>query len=129
MRLKFSTFGRTVAFLWGMSSDRRLKKIFMRTVCSIGEASRKSSSCKEQTTSGLSMDRSSDVKFGKAKWFKKGHQSESWWKRNTFRFVGPQKRGVGSVMLLFVPSGLYPVVKISRVCRRGSGPELTSEKL
>ena len=81
--------------------------IFMCTVRSMGEASRKSSSSEGQYPSapGTSMDNSNEVRFGKAKWPKNGNLSEH--KTNFFKLTALVKRGTeGGVIVSGWPSKL-----------------------
>ena len=70
--------------------------IFIQTVRSVGEASRKSRSWGVGSTSGEVVNWKV-VRFGKAKWFKYGAPSEC--KMNFSRLTAPLKRERGGVRL------------------------------
>ena len=111
-------------------SDTAIKydpSIFMRTVCSIGEASRKSSSC-EVSNPPISIDNSRKVRLGKAKWVKGGQPNEC--NENSCRFMALSKRrGEESVVASGLSRSISSWRLILRVQRSGRGPEFNSENV
>ena len=67
VKSKFSTFGRVTTLSGGTPSNDMRARTFMRTIRSIGEASRKSSSREVRKSSDGLVEKSKDTMFGKMK--------------------------------------------------------------